>query len=460
MMRWLLALCLAVSIAQPSATALAPIADVKVQRDGQRWTADYRLDLKAPVWIFAKSILPRESQKSWRLGTVKVLTPGVRLERLGHYDALVATNGHLPPRVRLSFTPFLDDIEAGYDAAMTLGPTSVALYTDAFKLVPMESRAQVLAAPRDEDSLPASGHPTRMTFRDRAGPVLFKGKRVPSATTDTGETYVVFGPVKQQNGQTMTTVIDPRLPPWIGTYLKSEFPKVVAHYEKLMGPAPVGQATLMASWQGATPGQVSLGGSVLPGLVTMVFGGEGVLQPDPRISNHTRWFIAHEASHFWLGQAVSYSHPSESWITEGGADLLAFRTTQAFDPKFDAKARLGEARRECSPFLKNGGVASAFERPGDFRAYYACGAIIALAAEQASGGNFADFVKALIVRHGATGKVTRRDWLALLDERAAGRGLSAAVGDLLDKAHADPDAAIDRFIAIARIGDQFPGGAS
>lgn len=451
---------MALLLASTAAAQRAPLSSVNVERNGANWSADYRLGVKAPVWIFTKSILPRESRTSWRLGSVKVLTPGVRLERLGHYDALVASNGYLPPRVRLSFTPYFKDIEAGYDPAIALGDDVIALYTDAFKLIPMESRAGVLTAPRDEDSLPASGHPTRMTFRDRAGPVLFKGKKVRSATTDRGESYVVFGPAQLHNGAAMSTIVDPRLPTWMGDYLKAEFPKVIAYYQRLMGPAPVGNATLMASWQGPTKGMVSLGGSVLPGLVTMVFEGEGVTSPGPRISDNARWFIAHEASHFWLGQAVSYSHPSESWITEGGADLLAIRATKAFDPAYDTRSRFTDARKECARFLKNGGVASAYERAGDFRAYYACGTIIALAAEQASGGSFADFVKALIARHGAKGTVTRAQWLALMEERAPGRGLSAAMGELLDMRQADPEAALDRFISAARIGDRFAARTS
>src|SRR5687767_15003255 len=67
--------------AMPAAAAAptAPAATVEVVRDGDRWTADYRLHARAPVWAFAKSILPRESARSWRLDSVRVLTPGVTL---------------------------------------------------------------------------------------------------------------------------------------------------------------------------------------------------------------------------------------------------------------------------------------------------------------------------------------------------------------------------------------------
>ena len=36
---------------------------VTVQRDGDRWTADYVLDRDAPVWAFFRSALLRESRR-------------------------------------------------------------------------------------------------------------------------------------------------------------------------------------------------------------------------------------------------------------------------------------------------------------------------------------------------------------------------------------------------------------
>jgi hypothetical protein len=190
-------------------------------------------------------------------------------------------------------------------------------------------------------------------------------------------------------------------------------------------------------------------------MVVMKLKGDALLERNDKVSNYARWFVAHEAAHFWLGQAVEYSNKSESWITEGGAELLAFRAMAAADPHFDVKQRLSEAKAECLPFLGHGGIATAYERQDDFRAYYACGAILALAAEKASGGDFAEFVRTLIQKYGADRVITRSEWMALIDERAPGQGLSAGASKLLDQKQADPKAALDQFIALAGIGDQF-----
>jgi hypothetical protein len=451
-MRWPLAL-LVVVVAAPAWATPEPVAKVTVERSGKSWTADYRLLEKAPVWAFAKSVLPRESKTSWRIGTVRVLTPGVKLQRFGNYDALVSAKGPLPTRVKIAFTPYLEDIEAGYDPALAFADGSVALYADQFKLVPLRSLAALRKAGPHDDQLPASMQPTHMSFIDRAGPVLVHGHREARASLLEGDAYVLFGKAKPVIGPAMTTIMDPALPKWVADYLNAELPKVLGRYREQLGPSPVGQPTLLVSWAGPAPHQVSLSGSVLPGMVVMTLKGDGIVHPNEKVSHYARWFVSHEAAHFWLGQAVAYSNPSESWITEGGAELLAFRATAAADPTFDIKARLSEAKAECTPFLANGGVASAYEREGDFRAYYACGAIIALAAEKASGGDFADFVKTLIERYGADGTVTRAEWLALLDERSP--GMSRAVAKLLDTKQADPQSTLDQFIAAANIGDQF-----
>lgn len=442
--------------AEPAASSV-----VTVTKDGSKWTADYTLAASAPVWIFRKSVLPRESKESWRIRTVRVLTPGVKLERVGDYDALVSESGKpLPSAVRIGFTPFTDDIEAGYDAALGFSDGSVALYSDQFQLVPMVSTAAARAAPKNDDELRVEGPPTRVTVKDRAGPVLAFGERHDELTMTGGGTYVLFGKAEPVDRPSITTILDPELPAWLKASLVSDLPAILARYETALGPSPMGKPTLMVSWQGADREGYSFGGSVLPGLVVMTLSGKEVLEKSPAIGNYARWFVAHEAAHFWLGQSVHYSEPAESWITEGGADLLAFRATAATVPGYDVRARLGRARDECAPFLANGGVAEAFKRPDDFRAYYACGALFALAAENASGGSFDDFVRALIARAGANKTVDRKMWLALLDERSRNPAISAAIADLLDRPHADGKTALDRFFAVAGIDDQIPKAAA
>ena len=85
-----------------------------------------------------------------------------------------------------------------------------------------------------------------------------------------------------------------------------------------------------------------MNGGTLKGLILMRFEGEAALTEIPALRNMARWFIAHEAAHFWLGQAVGYEGARDSWIMEGGADLLAVRTVGRLDPAFDGRKVLNE----------------------------------------------------------------------------------------------------------------------
>ena len=90
-------------------------------------------------------------------------------------------------------------------------------------------------------------------------------------------------------------------------------------------------------------------GSVLPNLLAMTFEGEGVLRENAGLRDHALWFIAHEAAHFWLGEAVAYQYSRDSWITEGGADLLAFRIVAEVDPDLRLARRAAEGDRRLRP---------------------------------------------------------------------------------------------------------------
>lgn len=449
-MRWLLALAAAM-VADSASAAELPVATAEVGPVGREWSVEYRLNGDAPVWAFAKSDLPRVSRRSWRAASMRVLTPGVRLVRLGHYDALVGTAGRpLPRRILLRFQPYKEDIESGYDPALVFSDGTVALYTTAFKLVPVRSADELAAAPIDDSKLPGAGRPTHIRFSDRGRPLLFRGEWTDEVLIDDFDAYVLFGKARPVVGAAMTTVIDPALPAWLAEYLNVNLPKVLSGYQRQLGPAPVGKRLLLVAWAGSKEPGVSLSGSVLTGTVVMTVGGHQTLRPNARLSHYARWFVSHEAAHFWLGQAVEYSGPEESWITEGGAELLAFRATAASDPTFDLAGRLGEARAECLPFLKKGGIAGAKDR-GDFRAYYACGALLALVAERSAGGDFGLFVRDLIAREGKDRIVTRAEWLSAVERRNGRPDVTAAMADLLDRPSPDPAAAIDRLLAVADV---------
>ena len=431
-------------------TARLP-AEVEVVRSGDRWIADYRFDRDAPAWVLARSPLARVSGKPWRPESWTIETPGVRLERRGWYDALVADAGSVPRNVRVRFTPFSKDIETDYDPALVFTDGSVALFDQQFKIFPVASVEEVATLPIDYSTIPATETATRVTFRDAAGRVLHGGRRQQSVTFDDAGTYVMFGPAKPIVTREMATIIDPELPGWLRTFLARSTPDLLARFAAELGPPPPGPApTVMVSWNGPTAGLQSMGGSVLPGLVVMTFEGVGVIAENAEMRHKARAFIAHESAHFWLGQAVAYQFARDAWIMEGGADLLAIRAVAAIDSTYDARAELQRAVDECVTHLAGGSVSSAHERSAP-RAHYGCGTLFGLVAEAASGKTFADYMRPLIDANREDKVLTRGEWLQALDVASGDPALSRDIARLLDEPSPDPKAAIASLLARAGV---------
>jgi len=413
---------------------VAPAATAEVVRDRVGWTVEFRFAQGSPVWAFSRSALKQDSQASWRPDSWSVETPGVRLARRGWYDVLEAEQGNVPAVVRVRFTPYARALATSYDPALAFTDGSVALFDGQFQLFLVASAEAAARLPLNA----ATASETRISFRDAGGRVLHGGRRHNSVTVDGSGTYVLFGPARPI---VMAAIIDPQLPAWLRGFLARFTPQILARYADELGPALAARPTVMVTWAGPTPQAINMAGSNLPGLVTMSFEGEGVLQERPQMRSQARWFIAHEGAHFWLGQAVRYENSRGAWITEGGADLLAIRTVQAIDPAFDWKAMLNESIKDCASLSRGRGIATAAER-GEHRAHYACGALFALLVEQHSGQPFSRFVRALIDANRADRIVTRADWLAAAAARTGDPQLLAWIETVLDRGLEDPPASI------------------
>ena len=423
-------------------TSLAPL-DVAVTKSGERWTADFTFPKRTRAWAFVRSSPARTGARPWRPQSWTVETPGVALERRGHYDLLTGTHGRrLPDHVRVRFTPFGGGLVADYAPALIFSDGSVALFSEQFDAFPLRSPRQAAHLPVDLSGRPEAAGRTRVSFRDAGAWLLYEGARRPSVSLEDDEgSYVLFGPAEPAPGEAMATIIDPQLPAWIRDSLLRDTPAILALYTEALGPAAGPKPTLMVAWAGPTPHLTSMDGSVLTGLIVMTYEGAGVLAESEALRRQGLWFIAHETAHFWLGQAVTYQYSRDAWITEGGADLLAARTVPAVDPGYDSQATLQSAVEDCARLSTGRGVASAEQR-GEHRAYYACGAVFGLVAEAASHRPFAAFVRALVDANRADRVVTRDDWLGALTQVSGDPTLAADIGRLLDDGAADPRAAI------------------
>ena len=418
----------------------------KVSREADRWQVDYQLNRDSRAWFFSVSQPLQADRQLWRQQDWRVITPGVRIERHGNYDVLVSTSGGLVPQdISITFTPTNATLDREYDPSVTFGVGTTALYSDQFDVIAANTPDEVddIEAGRSVEDL--GGIHAHVTFHDAAGPVFVQGKRQRDPVLAGAETYVVFGTGKIEVRGGVAMLAHPDLPEWLKVDVAGFAPQVEQAYAVQLGArADRDLPLLLMGWRGATAGKVINDGGVRPGQILFNFEGEGLLERNQRASRRTRWFIAHELAHFWLGTSgVAYREPSDAWITEGGAEMMAFTLLAQTDHEY-ALNELQRAVESCI-VAADKPVGEAAERH-ESRAFSACGATFALAATSAGkrngGASFADFIRPLLAAHRTERLLGSDDWLTHLTAVAGDEQATAIIRAMVRDGVADPKTAV------------------
>ncbi|HYF22329.1 MAG TPA: hypothetical protein VD929_02920 [Caulobacteraceae bacterium] len=447
----LLVCVFAVSPAEASAPPPEPSVEVTLRPAGDgEWIADYRFRRPAPAWVFRRSATTEEENLPWRPRSWTVETRGVRLERRGAHDVLTA-GGRPLTRVRVRIKPFGEPLRADYVPVLHFTDGGRAHFVGQYAVAPLVSAAQAETLPSDLNVAALEDAPGRFTIRSRE-PMLLDG-RVFQGRVETDfsrDRYVYVGRTPLTETEVIAVVADPGLPPWLRAEIDRLGPLLLAEHARRLGPRTGGRPTVYAGWGGAeTPG-VSFNGGALSGLIVLNMRGAQATRPLPALVDLMRWFVGHEAAHFWAGQEVRTGRAADAWITEGGADLLAVRAIQAIEPAFGAKARLQASVDECLALTGPGeALAGAAER-SEHRASYACGALLLLAAEAGlrRGDPSADaavFWRGLIERNRSDGVVESEEWLAAFAEATGDPALTAEVRAFVENGVDDPRAFLQRL---------------
>lgn len=397
----------------------AMTATVTPASDGT-FEAVLSFDEKAPLWIFHRSAVTQDDQKDWRLDSWAIRTPGVQLRRLGNHLALVPS-GAMPEEVRVRVTPFSGNLLADYTPVIAFTDGTQAVFSDHFTMRPAPSIDAVEALGASFNSLPdyAGGNP-RVIFRSGGKTMRHEGTRERQVKLDTPD-YVVFGSATPTITDEISTVMDPGLPDWLLEQMVVEVPGIIDLYAQKLGDHGGGRPELIVGWKGPTPNLISLGGSVMGDTIIMQVEGAQLTTPSKTAFSYMRQFIAHEAAHFWLGNAVGYGDPGDAWTSEGGADLMALRAAEAIDPDHRTASFITQAVNDCARMASDGPLKTAPERHGQ-QVFYACGLAFSLVAEhhaRQNDGDFFSFWKELIAAEQEDKIVSVEDWLAAL-RRAGG----------------------------------------
>ncbi|GAA4034646.1 hypothetical protein GCM10022281_13500 [Sphingomonas rosea] len=432
----ILALVAALAVAAPAPVAAAP-AEVSVTRRGDSFEADFTLPRAAPAWGFFRSSLAADDRQPWRARSWTILTPGVRLERRGNYDAFVGEGGRdVPRKIRVWVAPYTREVLSDYVPALRLGQDGIALFDGQFSVFSVSSAARLDSLGLDPQDAGVGDGGTKVRFRGDPSTLRLAGDVRGYARGTSAGTYGLYNVPGAVDHGGMATVVDPGMPAWLATDIRTFTPRLLDRYRRLLGSPGDLDPTVLASWAGADQPGASLNGGVLKGLVLMRMSGRAALQPSPPLRALAYRYVAHESAHFWLGQLLDYDRVADNWIMEGGADLLAIRALGASDPAYDTRASLQKSLSQCVAASRKGGLATASDRQ-DFQAKYDCGAVLSLVAERVAGGDFHAFVRRLIAANAADRSVSTEDWIALLENYPAGRGLGARIRPLLAGAQAD-----------------------
>ena len=429
---------------------------VEVVHDATGWSATFHFPSDAQGWAFPRSNRARRQDTGWRQLSWRVETDGVSLDRIDETDVLLARDATVPREVTVRFEPFAEDLQADYEPAVQFTDGALALFTGHFEVLPWLPDTQEMAE---------EGPESEMVFRDADGPLLYKGQRYETATTRDGGTYVVFGDAEPLATDHLTAIIDPQTPAWLRREMIDFLPQTFAIYADRLGEqAGSGKPMVLSSWAGATPELYSRGGGVLPNLLVVRLEGEGLVAENEQELQGLRWFIAHEGAHFWLGQTVDVKSAADSWITEGGADLLGFRLIEAIDPDYDAGTALANKWQTCFAMSVARPLTGASERR-DYAANYACGTVLGMIAEGAArkngGRDFFDFIADLVAANradtGGDGIVSVDDWLGQLVAESGDEELAAQVKQFVYQGTDDPQR--DLCAMFARVDRAAPGCA-
>ena len=430
--------------AASAAVAQRSAVNIILKHNRAGWIAEYTFTKPAPVWFFQHS---KDSidDVHWRLKSFKVATPGVTLARLGNFDVLYRRNNRPLRHVRIQIVPFSRPLRADYVPALTFSDGGVAFYSGQFVVSPLGSRAAVEVLPSNPDWKKIEDVPERLTVEDRGRRMLLRGRIARDVVTlslSDPDTYVYSGDAPLLAAKHFAEVMDPGLPTWVRSQLDTFLPRLMQFYTGRLGVPSGNKPTALIAWEGTKRPGISLGGSVLDGLVVMDISGRKMLAADPKILAGLRWFLGHETSHFWIGQTIHYSTREEGWITEGSADLLGMRAIQNIVPGYDPRPKLQAEMNDCLKLNGAGKPLSTAEDRGADKAQYACGALLLLAAEAAlkrkdGSADALSFVRRLIDANRLDGEITEAKWLDSFSQ-VAGPAARDEVQGFIDRGVADP----------------------
>ncbi|MEQ1929501.1 MAG: hypothetical protein ABL957_03080 [Parvularculaceae bacterium] len=367
----------------------------------------------------------------------RVSAGGAALIEEGGSDWLAASeDGGAFDHVVIEVEPRSAPLAKDYQAFTPMGAGGVLLYTGHFTPKTddgglIETRFDIVAPQRGRI---AAFDKTARALMDWASPYDLPG-------------FVYIGSAKPAQSDWVSAIVDARAPEWVKRETETLIPPLFAAYAAGLGrDLPARPNLFVAMGDVSIEGQISYRGDALPGQFQATLEGGAWTQDSPEARRVFLYTTAHEAAHLFQ-LTVQPDETASDFIHEGGADALAAEALVHIGrwTRSDLRTALVEALAECAR-LTEGRSLIAAEAAEDWRAAYACGHVLTVAAAGREGP--AAFWRRLMMRaEGAEGYDT-----ALFLEVAretAGAETADAISSFLRTNEARPDAKLDRIFALS-----------
>jgi len=415
------------------------------------WHVEYTVSPPVESLVFARG-QGDYRRDSWSLdGSFFVI------ERLGATDRIRRLDNMPFTSFSARLTPVTDKPPGDYTPFVRFSDGSMAVFTGQFVAgVPTKDTAEDFADGVGYDNAVAPIDPTITLEPGNIGRMVVRADVVEESTElelMEGE-YVYFGHAGTIQTPMLTAVTDDATPAWLRDHLYDTLAATYEYFGYRLGALPGGKPFLLTAFRSLEGGYVSSVGGVI-GSQLIIDLGVGEQVPDtPESRQFMARFFAHESAHLWhTGGGVPAAGPG-SWMHEGSADAMAWLALAELqlDPPTATLGLFQEAANECVGYLAEGPLREAGRR-NEFQAYYACGAVIALATHglmRARGRDLFDFWRGLL-NSGAGGEDELRVDYYYLQVAQLEAGFDTEVQAFTEQSHDDPAAAVIGLLDAAGI---------
>lgn len=393
MVRYLWLLCVfLVSCSSPSKKEKHNIAISIGFPQTELFEVTYNFSKPLRKWKFIRD------RNAFRSKMWKVQSPGVTLYTNPQGVEFLISDSSVR-EIKLTAVPYKRNLNAEYEFTTHFSDGSLAIYPGHFAVVPFSGKEKRVTV---GDHIPDPGvdYQLKVIGKTRA---LWGGKELKEGEVFTGKfsdhesgTYLYVGKLPMTElGSKVQALLDPALPLWTQKVIKQKYKKALSFLANRLGFFPEYQPFLMVNLdpqiEAYSPqfkkDEVHSGGGMLSmgksRMIHQVLWGRKWNKPDSYAVSKFNHVLFHETIHFWP-TIKKKDFKRYIWITEGGADSLAYRVALqvgAISRRQYVEAH-NKALNECVRLYEKDDKLTQPPLGNKYKMGYYCGMLIGLVTER------------------------------------------------------------------------------